>query len=255
MMNGRSSWRVLVLGGTTEARQLAARLTHAGVPVTSSLAGRLAAPSLPAGEVRIGGFGGAAALADWLIEHRVVAVVDATHPFAAGIGAAAFAACARADVPLLRLERSGWREQPGDVWHWADDLASAAETVPKLGRRALLAIGRQGVGAFAAVHNVWFLIRCIEPPTGSLPPRHQLLLERGPFALDGELSLIDQHRIDLIVAKDSGGSATDAKLEAARQRALPVVLVRRPARPETQTVTDLASVVAWVRVTIGAAIR
>ena len=247
MTDTRSSGRVLVLGGTSEARQLAALLVAAHIPVTSSLAGRLREPLLPDGEVRVGGFGGPEALAVWLTEQNIGAVVDATHPFAAGIGAAAAEACQRVGVPLLRLERPSWQPQRGDRWHRADDLAGAARLLPGLGRRVLLAIGRQGVSQFADVPDVWFLIRCIEPPTGRLPARHELRLARGPFTVDGELAVIDQHGIDLIVTKDSGGSATDAKLEAARERKMPVILVHRPARPAAENVPDAVAAFAWVR--------
>ena len=247
-----SSGRVLVLGGTTEARQLAALLTAAEVSAVSSLAGRLTDPSLPAGETRIGGFGGADGLAAWLAEQQIAAVVDATHPFATGIGVAAFRACEQASLPLLRLERPGWTEQPGDRWTWAADLREAARLVPTLGFRVLLAIGRQGVGAFSQIDSAWFLIRCIEPPSGQLPLHHELLLARGPFTLAGDLALIDQQCIDLIVTKDSGGSATDAKLAAARQCRLPVILVRRPSRPDTISVPDSDSAFAWVQSVLSA---
>jgi len=236
---------LLILGGTAEARELAGVLHGRGVPVVSSLAGRVAAPRLPPGEVRIGGFGGPEGLERWLGEHDVFAVVDATHPFAARMSASAFEACARAGVPLLRLERPGWRERPGDRWHWVDDAAAAARAVGGLGRRALLALGRQEVGAFAGVDSTWFLIRSIGRPDPPLPPRHELLLDRGPFTVSGELGLLDEHRIDVVVTRDSGGDQTAAKLDAARQRGLPVVVVRRPPAARTAAVTTVAETAAW----------
>jgi precorrin-6A/cobalt-precorrin-6A reductase len=248
-----SRGRVLLLAGTTEARQLATLLATAGVPTISSLAGRLTEPKLPVAEVRIGGFGGADGLAAWLGAQQIAAVVDATHPFATGIGAAAVQACEQTGLPLLRLERPGWTERPDDRWHWVADLSEAAQVAPKLGRRVLLAIGRQGVEAFSTVDDVWFLIRCIEPPAGDLPPHHELLLDRGPFTLAGELALIDQHGVEVIVTKDSGGSATDAKLVAARERGLPVIMVRRPSRPDTISAPDAESALAWVRSVLGVA--
>ena len=148
---------ILVLGGTAEARELAAHLDGAGIRVTTSLAGRIANPRLPRGEVRVGGFGGPAALADWLAAHRVAAVVDATHPFAERISASAARACPAAGVPLLRLERPSWSERPGDRWRRVPDLAAAAAVVPRLGRRVLLSTGRQGLAAFAQA-GAWFLI-------------------------------------------------------------------------------------------------
>lgn len=236
---------LLILGGTAEARELAGALHARGAPVTTSLAGRVARPRLPAGAVRSGGFGGPNALAAWLGEHGVRAVVDATHPFAERISASAGAACATAGVPLLRLERPGWSERPGDRWTWVDDLAAAARAVPGLGERALLTTGRQGLSAFVACADAWFLIRCVDPPAPPLPPRHALILDRGPYTLAGELELIDRHRIDVVVTKDSGGGHTQAKLEAARERGLPVVVVRRPPRPDAPAVAGVADACDW----------
>jgi precorrin-6A/cobalt-precorrin-6A reductase len=236
---------ILVLGGTAEARELADALDSAGVAVTSSLAGRVSRPRLPAGAVRIGGFGGPAALAAWLGEHGVTAVVDATHPFAERISASAAAACPLADVPLLRLQRPGWSERPGDDWRWVDDLDAAAAAIPALGERVLLTSGRQGLAAFADVDRAWFLVRCVERPEPPLPAHHQLLLDRGPYTLDGELELIDAHRIELVVTKDSGGVHTQPKLEAARERGLPVIVVRRPRRADTASVATVAEALAW----------
>jgi precorrin-6A/cobalt-precorrin-6A reductase len=237
---------LLLLGGTAEARQLAAALEAQGVPVITSLAGRVSRPRLPAGEVRIGGFGGPDALARWLAEHQITHVVDATHPFAERISASAARACRAAGVELLRLERRGWSERPGDRWHWVDDLEGAAALVPTLGQRVLLTTGRQGLAAFAHVESAWFLIRCVEPPETPLPPTNELLLDRGPYTLEGELQLIDDRAIDVVVTKDSGGAHTSAKLDAARERELPVVLVRRPPRPAVPTVASVEEALARV---------
>jgi precorrin-6A/cobalt-precorrin-6A reductase len=236
---------ILVLGGTAEARELADALDADGVRVTSSLAGRVSRPRLPAGSVRIGGFGGPDGLARWLAEHGAVAVVDATHPFAERISESAATACQRAGVSLLRLQRPGWSERPGDDWHWVDDLHAAADAIPALGERVLLTTGRQGLAAFAGVRDAWFLVRCVEQPDPPLPAHHQLLLDRGPYTLDRELTLIDRHRIELLVTKDSGGALTEAKLDAARHRGLPVIVVRRPPRPDVDTVATVADALAW----------
>jgi precorrin-6A/cobalt-precorrin-6A reductase len=241
---------VLVLGGTREARELAAALDRAGLRVVSSLAGRLVKPRFPAGTVRIGGFGGADGLTRWLAEHDIIAVVDATHPFAQRISASARAACAAALVPLIRIERPGWTEQPGDRWHRVDDLGAAATLAPRIGSRVLLTIGRQGVSAFADDRASWYLIRCVERPEPSLPPRHELMLSRGPYFVEGELALIDSHGIDLIVTKDSGGASTIAKLEAARLRAVPVVVIGRPKRQDVVSVPDVAGAIRWVEATL-----
>lgn len=239
------SSQVLILGGTSEARALAAALHSRGVAVVSSLAGRVERPRLPEGEVRLGGFGGPDGLAAWLTEHDVRAVVDATHPFAARISESAVTATGRAGVPLLRLERPGWTPQDGADWRWVDDLDEAAALLPSLGKRAFLTSGRQGLAAFADVDAVWFLIRCVDPPETRLPRHHELLLDRGPYTVDGELDLLRKHRIDVLVSKDSGGSMTAAKLAAAARHGIPSVIVRRPPRPDAPTVSDVDDALRW----------
>ncbi len=239
---------ILILGGTTEARELAARLDAAWIPVVTSLAGRVGRPRLPAGDVRIGGFGGPDAMAAWLRDQAVEAVVDATHPFAARISASAARACPAAGVPLLRLERPAWTERPGDRWHRVADLDAAARLIPQLGRRVLLTTGRQGLAAFAGVAGAWFLVRCVDPPDPPLPPDSEILLDRGPYTLAGELELIDGQAIDLVATKDSGGDLTVAKLDAARERGLPVIVVDRPpAIASVATVVTVEAAQAWVR--------
>ncbi|MEJ7796925.1 MAG: cobalt-precorrin-6A reductase [Solirubrobacteraceae bacterium] len=237
---------ILVLGGTAQARELAGALHADGVAVISSLAGRVKRPRLPAGQTRVGGFGGSAALARWIDEHDVRAVVDATHPFAQRISASAALACPACGVPLARLERPGWSARPGDRWQWVEDLDAAAAAIGP-GARVLLTTGRQGLAAFAALGEAWFLIRCVDPPGPPLPPHHELLLSRGPYDVDGELALIDEHRIGVVVTKDSGSPQTAAKLDAARTRGLPVIVVRRPPRVDVLTLTSVADALAWAR--------
>ncbi|MFD2469936.1 cobalt-precorrin-6A reductase [Amycolatopsis silviterrae] len=237
---------VLILGGTAEARDLAAQLHERDVEVISSLAGRVTRPRLPVGAVRIGGFGGVEGLTAWLRENRIQAVVDATHPFAERIGANAFHAAHAAKVPLLRLARPGWQPAGADRWHWAADLEEAAALLPGLGARAFLTSGRQGLAAFADLDPLWFLIRCVDPPDQPLPRRHEVVLDRGPFRLDGERALMTEHDIDVLVTKDSGGAMTAAKLTAARELGLPVVVVRRPPRPAGAETADVAAAVEWV---------
>lgn len=226
---------VLVLGGTTEARRLAESLVGAlpaGARVTSSLAGRVTSPKLPPGEVRVGGFGGADGLAEWLRTHRVDALIDATHPFAGTISFHAASAAAAAHVPLLALRRPGWVPVDGDRWHPVGSLDEAAAALPALGSRAFLTTGRMGLAAFAGLDSLWFLMRSVDAPEGPCPTRMEVLLDRGPFTLEGERELIRRHRLDVLVTKDSGGDATAPKLAAAREAGIPVVVVRRPPVPE-----------------------
>ncbi|MET9493403.1 cobalt-precorrin-6A reductase [Streptomyces sp. NPDC006552] len=223
---------VLVLGGTTEARRLAEALgPHPGLRVTSSLAGRVAAPRLPPGAVRIGGFGGAAGLAAWLREHAVDAVIDATHPFAEKISSNAARAAATTHVPLLALRRPGWVPGEGDDWREVASLAEAARALPAAGRRVFLTTGRLGLATFAPVDDAFFLVRTVDAPQPPCPPRMELLLDRGPFTLEGERALLARHRIDVLLTKDSGGAATAPKLTAAREAGIPVIVVRRPPAP------------------------
>ncbi|MFI1151576.1 cobalt-precorrin-6A reductase [Streptomyces sp. NPDC020817] len=224
---------VLILGGTTEARRLAEAL--AGDPsyrVTTSLAGRVSAPVLPPGEVRIGGFGGVTGLAGWIVAHDVTHVVDATHPFAERMSFHASEAQAFTGVPLLALRRPGWSPGPGDDWHFTDSLAETSVRLPELGSRAFLTTGRMGLHTFAHLADTWFLVRSVDPPDAPVPPRLEVLLARGPFTLDSERELLARHRIDVLVTKDSGGSATAPKLTAAREAGIPVLVVRRPPVPE-----------------------
>jgi precorrin-6A/cobalt-precorrin-6A reductase len=238
---------VLILGGTGEARELARRLDGpAGLRVISSLAGRVADPALPPGEVRIGGFGGVAGLAGWLSDHQVAAVVDATHPFAETISANAVAACAAAGTPLLSLVREPWTAGPGDRWHEVSSLPAAASLLADLGQRVFLTTGRQGLAAFAGLTGPWFLIRCVDPPAGPLPARHQVILARGPYDIAAEHALLAEHRIDVLVTKNSGGPLTEGKLDAARDLGIPVVMISRPAAAAAESVTAVSDAVRWV---------
>jgi precorrin-6A/cobalt-precorrin-6A reductase len=218
--------RVLILGGTREARELAAALLARGDAPVTSLAGAVNDPRRPPGETVIGALATSEELARLVATAGADAVVDATHPFAQRISALA----AHSPVPVVCLHRPPWRERPGDNWRRVPGLEAAAAAIPA-GARVLLTTGRRGLRPFAAVDDAWFLVRTITPPDPPLPARHELLLDRGPFALAGEHALIDRHGIDLIVTKDSGGEATEAKLQAARERRLAVIVVDRPPAP------------------------
>lgn len=237
---------VLILGGTTEARRLATALAaRPGLRVTTSLAGRVSRPGAVHGEVRVGGFGGAAGLADWLLAHRVTALVDATHPFAERITANAAEAARATEVPHAVLRRPGW--DLDDDWFSVASLEEAAQLVPRLGRRVFLSTGRLGLAAFAHLTATQFVVRSVEPPESPLPPHCELVLARGPFTLADELDLLRAHRVDVLVTKDSGGAATAPKLAAARSLSLPVVVVRRPELPSgVRALPDVDGVLAWL---------
>ena len=291
--------RVLILGGTTEARLLAAALVSRGTSptlelgggseavgydisgrsstgsaasspapelggasraagydnsapssterryeVTSSLAGRTSKPLEIAGAVRIGGFGGTDGLARHLTSEQIDVLVDATHPFAHTMTHHAIAAATRTGVPVLVLRRPGWVEGPGDDWRRVRDLDEAAALVPHLGDRVFLTTGRQSVAVFAGLDALWFLARSVEMPEPPMPRNLDVVLDRGPFALDGELRLLREHRINVLVTKDSGGSAP--KLAAARELGIPVVMVDRPPIPDATTVTTVEQAVEWL---------
>jgi len=227
--------RILILGGTTEARLIAERLSdRADLAVTLSLAGRTAAPAALPVPVRIGGFGGPAGLAAALTAQAIDVLIDATHPYAARISANAVAAAALAEVPLIALDRPAWQPVAGDRWIEVPDIPAAVAALGETPRRAFLALGRQELAPFAAAPAHFYLIRSVDPvePAPALP-NAVFLTGRGPFDEARERELLAQHRIDIVVAKNSGGTATYGKIAAARRRGVPVVMVRRPAAPRT----------------------
>lgn len=241
--------RVLILGGTGEARALAAALAgRADWLVVSSLAGRVSAPALPAGEVRIGGFGGPEALAAWIAAEGVGSVVDATHPFAARITASALRAAPLAGVPLLLLRRPGWTAGRGDDWRRVPSVPAAAGALGALPGPVLLTTGRGGLAAFAGLPHR-FVIRVVDAPDPPLPADCEVLLDRGPYTEPGEVALMRRHGVRVLVTKDSGGAMTVAKLAAARGLGLPVVMVDRPVVPgadDVPSVPDVPGALAWL---------
>ena len=239
--------RILLLGGTFEARALAARL-HPDVEVISSLAGRVPDPALPVGEVRVGGFGGIDGMRRWLARSAVDAVVDATHPYAATITAHAAKVCNELRVPHLVLARPAW--PPGDALVVATDTEAAKAIAAQNYSQVFLTTGRSGIAPFVDV-DAWFLIRAVTAPdVDSMPERHRLVLSRGPYNYDDELKLLRQHRIDALVTKNSGGAMTRPKLDAAAALSVPVVMVDRPQLPTgVQTVGTVDDAATWVRST------
>ena len=224
--------RVLVLGGTAEARELAENLAD-DVDLISSLAGRVPEPKLPVGAVRIGGFGGVEGMRQWLRDSGVHAVVDATHPYAATITAHAAEVCGDLGLPHLVLARPAWH--PGDAIVVESDAEAAEAIEDKDCSRVFLTTGRSGVEAFRDL-DAWFLIRAVTAPDPqTLPRRHELVLSRGPYRYDDEVALLAEHRIDCLVTKNSGGDMTRPKLDAAAALGVAVVMVERPALPEGVT--------------------
>lgn len=238
---------VLVLGGTAEASLLAELLVADHVQVVTSLAGAVAAPRLPVGSVRVGGFGGVSGLLAYLRENQVSAVVDATHPFAEQMTRHAAAACAQAGVPLLHLSRPSWSTQPDAAsWHWVDTIAEARRAAEQLGDRVFLAIGRQSLAEFADWTDRSVLVRVIEPPEFDVPATWEVLRSRGPFARADERELMRSRGIGVLVTKDSGGS-TDAKLDVAGELGVAVVMVHRPPVPRGVALANSAEEsAAWV---------
>lgn len=242
---------LLILGGTSEGRQLAERaIGELGdrLNVISSLAGRTAEPVPVAGSVRQGGFGGAAGLAAYLRDNGVSILVDATHPFADQISRNAAEAAARAGVTRLAVVRPPWRAQQGDHWIEVPDAPAAAEAVRGLGTRIWLTLGTADIEAFAKLTDHWFLVRRVDPPPEPLSLKQsEVLLARGPFVLADERRILVEHRIEAIVSRASGGSATVAKLDAARQQGVPVVMIARPPPPAPPIVSTVDAAMAWLR--------
>ncbi len=230
--------RVLILGGTWDAREIARLLNAQGHDVITSLAGVTAAPLLPEGRIRSGGFGGQSGLEDFLREERIALVIDATHPFAVEISKNGVGAAKKCGIDFLRLERPGWKPQADDRWIEVKSIAEAVQRTPRNGR-IFLTVGQKQIGGFLAREDLGGLVRCIESPAQSLPPRWVLLLARPPFSVDGEISLMREHEIGILVSKNSGGAQTAAKLAAARQLQIPVIMVERPTKPAAKTASNV----------------
>ena len=240
--------RILILGGTTEARRLAERLAERDdLTVTISLAGRTTAPAAQAVPVRVGGFGGADGLARYLATERIDALIDATHPYAAVISRNAAAAAASARVPLLALRRPPWTPRSGDRWTEVANTEAAVQVLGKEPRRVFLTLGRNEIGHFNGAPQHHYLVRSVEPVDPPLEvPHASYVTGRGPFTEAEDRTLLATHAIDVVVAKNSGGTATYGKIAAARALDLEVILLRRPALPEVPTVETVAEAVTWL---------
>ncbi|MDE1897130.1 MAG: cobalt-precorrin-6A reductase [Rhodospirillales bacterium] len=238
--------RILLLGGTYEASRMARLLAEAGADAVFSYAGRTDAPIAQPLPTRIGGFGGVEGLVGYLQANNITHVIDATHPFAAQMSRNAIAACAQTGVRLLALERPAWVPGPADNWREVASLEQAAATLPAEALRIFLAIGRQGLGSFACRPEHFYLLRLVNAP-GALPlPRTEIVQARGPFTLENDLALLRQHRIEIIVAKNSGGAGGAPKLEAARLLRLPVLMLTRPVIPARDVAAEPEAAMAWL---------
>ena len=222
--------KILILGGTREGRDLAELLVAGGHDVITSLAGRVTRPAHIAGEVRVGGFGGAEGLAAWLLDNGIERVVDATHPFAEKISANAVTACQQTGISLLRIARPSWESHPlAGTWTWVDSHDAAAAVAAQY-RKVLLTVGRQQLDHYRSLQSA--AARMVELPENPLPDSWQPLLERGPFTVESEKKLLRDLGAEALVTKDSGGSLTAAKLTAADELGIRVIVVRRAEVPE-----------------------
>jgi precorrin-6A/cobalt-precorrin-6A reductase len=238
---------ILILGGTTEASALAAALAERGERALLSYAGRTGRPRAQPVPIRVGGFGGVAGLADFLRQERITHLVDATHPFAVTMSANAVAAAREAGVGHILLTRPAWTPVEGDRWTHVPDIAAAIAALAGPPRRVMLALGRMHVEAFAAQPQHHYLLRFVDAP--DIPPalpRHSLVADRGPFTVEGDLRLMREQAIDLLLCKNAGGSGAEAKLIAARQLGLPVLLIDRPPMPAARIVHKVDAVLDWL---------
>lgn len=240
--------KLLIIGGSGEAAALARALAgDARFDVTVSLAGRTAEPMQLPGRLHRGGFGGAEGLARYLTQERFACVIDATHPFAVQMKANAIAAAKAAGVALLAIRRPEWVPRDGDNWIMTDSIEGVAIALGEAPRRVFLTTGRMELAPFRAAPHHFYVLRSVEAPSPEeLPPRVALITARGPFKVADERALLKEHAIDVIVTKNSGGEATMAKLDAARDLGLPVIMVRRAEIPEAPSVETVEHALAWL---------
>jgi precorrin-6A/cobalt-precorrin-6A reductase len=242
-----SAMRALILGGTGDANQLAARLASAKIDAIYSYAGRTQIPLGHALPTRIGGFGGASGLADYVREAGITHVIDATHPFAIEMSRHAVDACAATRTPLIALERAPWAQMQGDRWIEVRDIDAAVAALPDTPTRVFLAIGRQHIACFAAKPQHAYTLRFVDAPADALPLLDaEVVVSRGPFTLEGDRELMRTRNIEWLVARNSGGAGARAKIDAARELSLPVIMIARPALPERPRAESVDEVLAWL---------
>jgi precorrin-6A/cobalt-precorrin-6A reductase len=247
MVNQGSVMRALILGGTGDANQLADALIRAKIDAVYSYAGRTKIPLPHALPTRIGGFGGAEGLSDFIAAEKITHVIDATHPFAAEMSRHAMIACVKRNIPLIALERAPWARMAGDHWCEVADIDAAVVALPETPSRVFLAIGRQHIAPFAAKPEHAYTLRFVDTPDGALPlPNAEIIVSRGPFTLDGELELMRSRGIEWIVARNSGGAGARAKIDAARALSLPVIMIARPELSERLRTDSVDEVLAWL---------
>lgn len=238
---------ILILGGTTEATALAHALADRGERAVLSYAGRVESPRAQPIPVRSGGFGGAAGLADYLRANNVTHLVDATHPFAAQMSANAVVAAREAGVPLVALTRPAWQAVPGDLWQMVSSIPEAVQTLAGEKRCVFLALGRMHLAEFGAQPQHHYVLRLVDPPVDRLPlPDRTVIVSRGPFTVEGDTALMREHRVDLVVCKNAGGDGASAKLTAARDLGIPVLMIDRPVLPPRKELHTVAGVLDWL---------
>lgn len=247
-MNLKPKKRLLILGGTGDAIALAQQAAQLSdrLDIISSLAGRTQQPLLPTGAVRQGGFGGVPGLITYLQEQQIDCLIDATHPFATQISWNAAQATTHLGIPHLMLVRSAWQAEAGDRWFEVDSSEAAAALLPSIATRIFLTIGRQELSAFAHLEQLWFVMRMIDPPQPPTPPG-EVILARGPFSLAAERELMQRYQVQAIVSKNSGGAATYAKILAARELGLPVVMIQRPPTPTVRQAATVSVALQWLK--------
>jgi precorrin-6A/cobalt-precorrin-6A reductase len=239
--------RALILGGTGDANQLALALSRARIDAIYSYAGRTKIPLGHPVPTRIGGFGAGGGLAAFIAQENITHVIDATHPFAAEMSRNAVAACATTGTALIALERAPWARSTGDNWIEVPDIGAAVAALPKTPARVFLAIGRQHLAPFSAKPQHAYTLRLVDAPNGSLPlPDADIIISRGPFTLAGDLELMRSRGIEWVVARNAGGEGARAKIDAARELQLPVVMIARPDLPERKRTESVAEVLAWL---------